>query len=87
MIEIEANDDEIVAIRLGGEALRSDDGETWFLPKALIVADMLVNELTAAFRVTRDVTLKASYYARKPYGQLTWDQQAAFQAVFQHRWW
>jgi hypothetical protein len=49
--------------------------------------DMLANELTAAFRINRDLTLKASYYARKPYGQLTWDQQAAIQAVFQRRWW
>src|SRR5690606_26091235 len=45
MIEIDGEEDEISAIRVSGEALRSDDGETWFLPKALISADMLVNEL------------------------------------------
>ena len=45
LIEVDAQDDQVVAIRIGGEALRSDDGETWFLPKALISADMLVNEL------------------------------------------
>jgi len=45
------------------------------------------NELGAAYRITRDVLLKASYYARQPYGRLDWDQQAAVQAVFQHRWW
>jgi hypothetical protein len=57
------------------------------VPRFLAQPDLLANELTAAFRINRDVTLKASYYARKPYGQLTWDQQAAIQAVFQHRWW
>ena len=45
------------------------------------------NELTAAYRINRDILLKASYYTRQPYGQLTWDHQAAVQAVFQHRWW
>ena len=48
---------------------------------------LLANELTAAFRVNHDLMLKASYYTRQPYGQLTWDQQAAVQAVWQHRWW
>lgn len=48
---------------------------------------LLANELTAAFRVNRNLMLKASYYTRQPYGQLTWDQQAAVQAVFQRRWW
>src|SRR5438477_40285 len=45
MIEIDGREDEISAIRVNGEALRSDDGETWFLPKGLISPDMLVNEL------------------------------------------
>lgn len=47
MIEIEGDDEEggISSIRVSGERLRSDDGETWFLPKGLIAADMLVNEL------------------------------------------
>jgi hypothetical protein len=47
MIEIDRDpdSDEIVNIRLGGERLKSDDGETWFLPKGLIAPDMLVNEL------------------------------------------
>jgi len=48
---------------------------------------MLANELTAGFRVNHDVTIKASYYARQPYGRLDWDQQGAVQAVWQHRWW
>jgi hypothetical protein len=45
------------------------------------------NELTAAYRINRDILLKSSYYTRQPYGQLTWDHQVAVQAVFQHRWW
>ena len=48
---------------------------------------LLANELTAGFRVNRDVILKASYYARQPYGRTDWDHQAAVQAVWQHRWW
>jgi len=48
---------------------------------------LLANELAAVFRVNRDIMLKGSYYARQSYGRLDWDQQAAFQAVFQHRWW
>jgi hypothetical protein len=48
---------------------------------------MLANEITAGFRASRDVTLKASYYARQPYGRLDWDQQAGMSIVWQHRWW
>ena len=48
---------------------------------------MLANELTAGFRINHDVTIKASYYARQPYGRVDWDQQGAIQAVWQHRWW
>ena len=48
---------------------------------------LLANELTAVFRVNRDVMLKGGYYARQSYGRVDWDQQAAVQAVFQHRWW
>src|SRR5205823_6173386 len=32
-------------IHVSGEALRSDDGEIWFLPKGLISTDLPVNEL------------------------------------------
>ena len=51
--------------------------------------NMFANEVTAGFRVTRDVLLKGSYYARQPYRttSLPWDQQLGVQAVFQHRWW
>ena len=50
---------------------------------------LLANELTAGFRINRDVILKASYYTRRPYAatRTGWDQQAAVQAVWQHRWW
>ena len=47
---------------------------------------MLANELTAVFRINRDVLLKGSIYARQPYGRQAWDQQIAVQAVFQKRW-
>ncbi len=45
VVEIDGEGHEILAIRVSGEALRSDDGETWFLPKGLVSPDMLVNEL------------------------------------------
>jgi hypothetical protein len=49
---------------------------------------LLANELTAGFRVNRDVLLKASYYTRHPYGRVgDWDHQAGVQAVWDHRWW
>lgn len=49
---------------------------------------MLSNELTAGFRVNRDIILKASYYTRRPYGRVgDWDHQAGVQAVWDHRWW
>ena len=45
------------------------------------------NEVTVGYRATRDITVKAGYFARQPYGRLDWDHQATVQAVFQHRWW
>jgi hypothetical protein len=49
---------------------------------------MMSNELTAGFRVNRDILLKASYYTRRPYGRVgDWDHQAGVQAVWDHRWW
>lgn len=44
MIEIDREDDGIQAIRIDGESLDLDDGETWFLPKGLI-RDLAVNNL------------------------------------------
>lgn len=50
--------------------------------------DLLANELTAAYRVSRDVLVKTSYYTRLSYGRTDWDHQAAaMQAVWDHRWW
>jgi hypothetical protein len=48
---------------------------------------ILAAELTAGYRAARDITLKASYYARQPYGRLDWDQQGGIQIVWQRRWW
>ena len=52
MIEVDGEPGEIVSIRINGEALHSDDGETWYLPKGLI-GDSPVNQLpqTAAFEI------------------------------------
>ena len=44
MIEITRSYEEIIAISFNGEDLRSDDGETWYLPKGL-VGDEIVNHL------------------------------------------
>jgi hypothetical protein len=48
---------------------------------------MATGELTAGFRATRDITVKASYYARQPYGRPDWDQQGGLSLVWQHRFW
>jgi hypothetical protein len=52
MIEVEGESDDIQSIRVNGESLRSDDGETWYLPKGLI-GEALVNQLpeTAVFEI------------------------------------
>ena len=44
MIETDRDDDGTQAIRIDGESLDSDDGETWFLPKGLI-RGLAVNDL------------------------------------------
>lgn len=44
MIEVDGEPDEILTIRINGESLHSDDGETWYLPKGLI-GDVPVNQL------------------------------------------
>jgi hypothetical protein len=48
---------------------------------------LLANELTGGYRATREITVKASYYARQSYGRLVWDQQGGVQVVWQRRWW
>ena len=54
MIEIDGELDEIRSIRIDGEALDSDDAETWYLPKGLI-GEISVNQLpeTAIFEIRR----------------------------------
>lgn len=44
-------------------------------------------EATAGFRVTRDVTLRSSYYTRRAYGSTDWVKQVGVSAVWAHRWW
>ncbi len=44
MIKTEHDNDELISITLNGEQLRTDDGETWFLPKG-IASDTEVNDL------------------------------------------
>jgi len=48
---------------------------------------LMMVEATAGYRVTPDITLRASYYTRKFYGALTWDQQVGVSVVWAHRWW
>jgi hypothetical protein len=54
MIEIDREDGVIQALRIEGESLDSDDGETWFLPKGLI-RDLAVSDLPedAVFEICR----------------------------------
>ncbi len=56
MIEVHGELDEIQGIRVNGEPLDSDDGETWYLPKGLI-GETLVNQLpeTAIFEICDSV--------------------------------
>jgi hypothetical protein len=44
-------------------------------------------ETTAGFRVTPEITLRSSYYARMPYGRSAWDHQVGVQAVWGRKWW
>jgi len=48
---------------------------------------MSTGELTAGFRASRDVIVKASYYARQPYGRPDRDHQGGLSVVWQHRFW
>jgi hypothetical protein len=44
-------------------------------------------EATVGYRVTPDVTLRASFMNRKAYTRKTWDQQFGASLVWAHRWW
>ncbi|HEV3141867.1 MAG TPA: hypothetical protein VGY57_15185 [Vicinamibacterales bacterium] len=49
--------------------------------------NLRVVEATAGFRVTPEVTLRASYYARRLFGVDMWDNQAGASIVWARRWW
>jgi hypothetical protein len=44
-------------------------------------------EGTAGFRVTPDIALRSSYYARRSYGASTWTNQVGVSLVWSRRWW
>ena len=46
-----------------------------------------IGEATAGFRVSPQVTLRSSYFARRVYGGTAWDKQAAVSVVWSRRWW
>jgi hypothetical protein len=48
---------------------------------------MMMGEATVGFRVTNEVTLRSSYYARKFYGASNFDHQAGVSAVWARKWW
>jgi hypothetical protein len=44
-------------------------------------------EATAGYRVNPDITVRSSYYARKPYNARTWANQFGVSVVWAGRWW
>jgi hypothetical protein len=44
-------------------------------------------EATTGYRVTPEITLRASYYTRRAYNSTSWDQQVAGSIVWARRWW
>jgi hypothetical protein len=46
-----------------------------------------IAETTVGYRVNPDVTLRTSYYARKPYPAKAWDNQFGVSVVWARRWW
>ena len=44
-------------------------------------------ETTVGYRVNPDITLRTSYYARKPYPARMWDKQFGVSVVWARRWW
>jgi hypothetical protein len=44
-------------------------------------------EATAGVRVTRDVTIRSSFYTRHSYTSVAWDQQFGVSLVWARRWW
>ena len=60
-------------------------------PSASIVGDtrktFQTTEATLGYRLSPDVTFRASFYARKTFTTPDWDQQAGVAVVWAHRWW
>jgi hypothetical protein len=48
---------------------------------------MKMVEATAGVRITPDITVRTSYYARKSYNALLWDNQVGLSLVWTRRWW
>lgn len=44
-------------------------------------------ETTAGFRWTPEITLRSSYFTRRPYLASGWDHQVGVSVVWEHRWW
>jgi hypothetical protein len=47
----------------------------------------LTSEATLGYRVSPEVSFRASFYARKPFARSDWDQQAGVSVVWAHRLW
>jgi hypothetical protein len=45
-----------------------------------------VGEMTAGYRLSRELTLRAGVFARRPYGEAAWNQGAAASVVWARRW-
>lgn len=48
---------------------------------------LTMGEATVGFRVTPEVTLRSSYYARRSYGSSVWDNQVGVSTVWARKWW
>ena len=49
--------------------------------------DFQTFEATIGYRVTPEIALRGSYYARLTYGSTNWDNQAGVSIVWARRWW
>jgi len=49
--------------------------------------ELKIVEVTAGYRLSPDLTLRASYYNRMPYGVTEWTNQFGVSVVWARRWW
>jgi len=49
--------------------------------------DLKILETTAGYRISPDITLRASFVTRKPYGASLWANQFGASIVWAQRWW